>query len=75
MVYTRRATWQSEQGFNSTLPLAKDELNVGFNMQTSPCASSFPFVSAELTSDEGILYGINRHNNSLILLNLKFCVV
>ncbi len=69
MVYTRRAIWQSEQGFNSTLPLANDELNIGFNMQSSPCASSFPFVSAELTSDNGILYGINRHNNSLILFD------
>ena len=69
MVYTRRAYWQSEQGFNSTLPLANDELAVGFNMQTSPCASSFPFVSSELSSDSGILYGINRHNNSLILFD------
>lgn len=69
MVYTRRAMWQSEQGFNATLPLARDELNVGFNMQTSPAASSFPFVSAELTSEQGVLYGINRHNNSLILFD------
>ncbi len=68
-IYTRRAIWQSEQGFNSTLPLANDELEVGFNMQSSACASSFPFVSAELTSDHGILYGINRHNNSLILFD------
>jgi len=68
-VYTRRAVWQSEQGFNSTLPLANDELEVGFNMQSSACAASFPFVSAELTSDHGILYGINRHNNSLILFD------
>lgn len=69
MVYTRRATWQAEQGFNSTLPLGNDELNLGFNMQTSPCASSFPFISSELSSDNGILYGINRHNNSLILFD------
>ena len=69
MVYSRRAIWQSEQGFNSTLPLAHDELYTGFNMQTSPCASSFPFVSAELSSDDGVLYGINRHNNSLILFD------
>ncbi len=69
MVYTRRAIWQAEQGFNSTLPLLNDELGIGFNMQTSPCASSFPFVSSELTSDNGILYGINRHNNSLILFD------
>ncbi len=69
MVYTRRATWQTEQGFNSTLPIGNDELSIGFNMQSSPCASSFPFISAELTSDNGILYGINRHNNSLVLFD------
>ena len=69
MVYTRRAIWQAEQGFNSTLALAKDELDFGFNMNTSPCASSFPFISAELTSEKGILYGINRHNNSLVLFD------
>ncbi len=69
MVYSRRAYWQAEQGFNSTLPMALDQLSVGFNMQSSPCASSFPFVSAELSSDSGVLYGINRHNNSLILFD------
>ncbi len=69
MVYSRRAYWQAEQGFNSTLPMALDQLSVGFNMQSSPCASSFPFVSTELSSDSGVLYGINRHNNSLILFD------
>ncbi len=69
LVYSRRALWQGEQGFNSTLPLANDELQIYFNMNTSPVASSFPFISAELTSDNGILYGINRHNNSLILFD------
>ncbi len=69
LVYTRRAFWQSEQGFTSTLPLAQDEINVTFNMQTSPIASAFPFMSSELTSDNGVLYGINRHNNSLILFD------
>jgi type IV secretory pathway VirB4 component len=49
--------------------MAMDQLAVGFNMQTSPCASSFPFMSSELTSDSGILYGVNRHNNSLILFD------
>ncbi len=67
--YTKRAFYQTEQGFNSTLPLAFDELMIGTNMPTSACASSFPFVSADLTSDRGILYGINRHNNSLILFD------
>ncbi|OGY91595.1 MAG: conjugal transfer protein TraC [Candidatus Komeilibacteria bacterium RIFCSPLOWO2_02_FULL_48_11] len=69
LVGTRRTLWQMEQGFNSTLPLANDELSVAVNMNTSPAASSFPFVSSELTSDNGILYGVNRHNNSLILFD------
>lgn len=69
LVFSRRATWQAEQGFNSTLPLAVDELGVNFNMNTSPAAASFPFVSSELSSDQGVLYGINRHNNSLILFD------
>jgi len=68
-IYTKRAFYQTEQGFNSTLPFAFDELMIGTNMQTSACASSFPFISADLTSDDGILYGINRHNNSLILFD------
>ena len=69
LVYSRRVYYQSEQGFNSTLPLGNDELYITFNMNSSPIASSFPFISSELTSDQGILYGINRHNNSLILFD------
>ncbi len=69
LVYSKRVYYQAEQGFNSTLPLNRDELVIAFNMNSSPIASSFPFVSSELTSDEGILYGINRHNNSLILFD------
>jgi len=69
LVKTRRAFYQSEQGFNTALPLAQDELMVSVNMNSSPCASSFPFISSDLTSDKGILYGINRHNNSLILFD------
>ncbi len=69
LIYTRRSYFQSEQGFSSTMPLGNDELSITFNMSTSPIASSFPFTSADLTSDEGILYGVNRHNNSLILFD------
>ncbi len=69
LVGTRRSLWQMDQGFNSTLPLGNDELGVAVNMNTSPISSSFPFVSSELSSDSGILYGINRHNNSLILFD------
>ena len=69
LIYSRKALYQTEQGFNSTLPLGNDELFVSFNMNSSPIASSFPFMSAELSSDSGVLYGINRHNNSLILFD------
>lgn len=69
LVYARKVLYQSEQGFTSTVPLGNDELLITFNMNTSPIASAFPFVSSELTSDNGILYGINRHNNSLILFD------
>jgi len=69
LVYTKRVFYQAEQGFNSTLPLGLDELEIGFNMNTSPAAASFPFISSDLTSEKGILYGINRHNNSLILFD------
>lgn len=69
LVFSKKVLYQAEQGFNSTLPLGNDELMIGFNMNSSPVASSFPFISSELTSDEGILYGINRHNNSLILFD------
>lgn len=69
LIYSKRALYQSEQGFNSCLPLGRDELQIGFNMNSSPVASSFPFISSELTSDDGILYGINRHNNSLVIFD------
>jgi len=69
LIYSKHVLYQAEQGFNSTVPFGLDELNVAFNMNSSPIASSFPFMSSELTSDNGILYGINRHNNSLILFD------
>ncbi len=69
LIYTKNVLFQAEQGFTSTLPLGIDELSIAFNMNSSPIAASFPFVSSELTSDNGILYGINRHNNSLILFD------
>jgi type IV secretory pathway VirB4 component len=69
LIYSKRGLYQAEQGFNSTLPLCNDELQIPFNMNTSPIASSFPFISSDVSSDNGILYGINRHNNSLILFD------
>lgn len=69
LINTKHVLYQAEQGFNSTTPLGTDELSIAFNMNSSPIASSFPFISSELSSDNGILYGINRHNNSLILFD------
>lgn len=69
LVLSKKVLYQAEQGFNATLPLGNDELLISFNMNSSPIASSFPFTSSELTSDDGVLYGINRHNNSLILFD------
>lgn len=69
LIYTKPALFQQEQGFRSTLPLAVDELSVNSKLNSSPLSSIFPFVSFDLTSDRGILYGINRHNASLILFD------
>lgn len=69
IVYLKPAFMQMEKGFNSTMPLGEDRLMVGNNMNTSPLSTTFPFVSSDLTSNKGILYGINRHNNSLILFD------
>ena len=69
LVYTKPALFQQEQGFRSTLPLATDELLVNSKLNSAPLSSIFPFVSFDLTSDRGILYGINRHNSSLVLFD------
>jgi len=69
MVYVKAAVLRSEQGFSSTLPLANDKLDIANNLNTSPLSTTFPFVSSDLSSNDGILYGINRHNNSLILFD------
>lgn len=69
LVYTKPALYQQEQGYRSTLPLAIDELNDHSKLNSSPLSSLFPFVSFDLTSDRGILYGINRHNASLVLFD------
>jgi len=69
LVYTKAATMQMEQGFNSTTPQATDQLQIYRNMNTGSLSTSFPFTSAELTANEGILYGLNRHNNGLVLFD------
>ncbi|MCX6762735.1 MAG: DUF87 domain-containing protein [Candidatus Moranbacteria bacterium] len=69
LVYVKEAVFRAEQGFCSTLPLANDELSVSNNMNSSPLATTFPFVSSDLSSNTGVLYGINLHNNSLVLFD------
>ncbi|MBI2463872.1 DUF87 domain-containing protein [Candidatus Peregrinibacteria bacterium] len=69
LVLTKRAYIQAEHAFNATLPICLDELEVLRNMNTSPLSSTFPFSSSDLTSNEGVLYGLNRHNDSLIIFD------
>lgn len=69
LVLTRRADLRMEHAFNSTMPLCMDQLEIYHNMNTSPLSTTFPFVSSELTSNEGILYGLNRHNDGLIVFD------
>jgi type IV secretory pathway VirB4 component len=69
LIYLRPALFQQEQGFKSMLPIATDELKVNSKLNSSPLSSIFPFTSFDLTSDKGILYGINRHNSSLVLFD------
>ena len=69
MVYIKPAIFQQEIGLNSTLPLGNDGLFITNSMNTAPLSTIFPFVSSNLSSNKGILYGINRHNNSLIIFD------
>ncbi len=69
LVYLKPALFQQESGYRSVLPIASDELQVHSKLNSSPLSSLFPFVSFDLTSDKGILYGINRHNSSLVLFD------
>jgi len=69
MIYIRPALFQQELGLNATLPLGNDYLFITNPMNTGPLSTVFPFVSSNLSSNKGILYGINRHNNSLIIFD------
>lgn len=69
LVYVKPALFQQEQGFKSVIPIGDDQLSVHSKLNSSPLSSLFPFVSFDLTSDKGILYGINRHNSSLVLFD------
>jgi len=68
-VTARPATLQQEPGFISTQPIGVDKLYITRNMDTTSIATTFPFVSSELTMDHGIMYGINLHNKSLVIFD------
>ena len=69
LVYIKPALFQQEEGFKSVLPIADDKLEVHTKLNSTPLSTLFPFTSFDLTSDKGILYGINRHNSSLVLFD------
>lgn len=69
LIVTKHATLQQEMGFQTTLPTFTDKLLVTRNMDTTSLATTFPFTSSELTANEGILYGINEHNGSLVIFD------
>jgi type IV secretory pathway VirB4 component len=69
LVYLKPALFQQEQGFRSVMPIGKDELAVHSKLNSSPLSSLFPFISFDLTADNGILFGVNRHNSSLVLFD------
>ncbi|HAQ02678.1 TPA: conjugal transfer protein TraC [Candidatus Nomurabacteria bacterium] len=69
LVYIKPALFQQDEGFKSVIPLGMDVLGIHQKLNTEPLSSLFPFVSFDLTSDKGILYGVNRHNSSLIIFD------
>ena len=69
LILPKTSTLQMEEGFKSTIPIASDNLFITRNMDTTSIASTFPFTSATLTQDKGVMYGLNQQNGSLIVLD------
>jgi len=69
LVYSKPASSQQEQGLNSVVPQFSDQLQIRRNMSTGALSTSFPFTSADLSQDNGILYGINMHNSGLVIFD------
>lgn len=69
LIYSKPATSQQEQGLNSVIPQMTDQLQIRRNMSTGAISTSFPFTSADLSQDNGILYGINMHNSGLVIFD------
>jgi len=69
LLLSKHATLRMEEAFQSTIPTCLDKLKIMRNMDTTSIATTFPLTSSELTANEGILYGINEHNGSLIVFD------
>ncbi len=69
LIYIKPSIFQQVEGFASTLPLGNDKLGIHAPLNSGPVSSFFPFVSTDLTSETGILYGINQHNNTLVIFD------
>lgn len=69
MIFSKVASSQQEQGLNATVPQLTDQLQIRRNMNTGAISTSFPFTSADLTQESGVLYGINMHNNGLVIFD------
>ena len=69
LLLSKHSTLRMEEGFQSTIPTCLDKLKIMRNMDTTSIATTFPLTSSELTANEGILYGINEHNGSLIIFD------
>lgn len=69
LIFIKPALFEQLEGLMTVVPLAKDRITVRNPMNSGPISSFFPFVSNSLTSDQGIMYGVNRHNNSLVIFD------
>ncbi|MEK9143338.1 MAG: LAGLIDADG family homing endonuclease, partial [Patescibacteria group bacterium] len=69
LIITKKAVLAMDDGFRTTLPMGKDRIVVTRNMDTTSLATTFPFTTSELSANEGILYGMNEHNGSLIIFD------
>ena len=69
LIYSKVASSQQEQGLNASVPQMNDQLQIRRNMNTGAISTSFPFTSADLTQENGVLYGVNMHNNGLVIFD------
>jgi len=69
LIYIKPALYQQKEGLLSTFPFGLDSLGIHTTLNTSPLSSIFPFISFDLSSNDGILFGVNKHNNSLVLFD------